>query len=116
MSCASNQHGETYEGGDVSSPYLGGDEIYNGGDVSGGYIASGLYDYNITEWKGWKGRLSSGISVVYFIFYIIVMVVLIFHPDATKFRVVGGFMLVFLVLWVGRLIFLPKQKENNSSN
>ena len=105
MSCTSGTRG-SYEGGDVSSPYFGGDETYNGGNVSGGYISSGLLDFQKYDGKG--ATFSTVIAVAYMAFYIIVMFVLLFHADATKFRVVGGFMVGFAVLALLRIGWTEK--------
>lgn len=111
--------GGDYFGGEVSSPYFGGNEpqSYLGGNVSGGYVVSGLLDkkkYGSIAPHG--SVVSAGIAWLYFLFYIIAMCVLIFHPDLEKARPIGWLMLVFSLASLVRWRFTSSWKSKNKGS
>lgn len=113
MSCAKGIMGGDYFGGEVSSPYFGGDEAqsYLGGDVSGGYVVSGLLDAKTyKQSKPLGSKISTGIAILYFIFYIIATFLLIYLPDLEKARPIGWIMFVFGVFSVIRMFLITLSK------
>ena len=99
MSCGNKMGGEDYFGGDVSSPYFGGDETYTGGASGGGafYVTKNVRDSNNRGAKAF-----SWLTTALLVMYILAAIFYMIYSNTS--RDLDVFMTIFFII-SGCLIF-----------